>query len=99
MGQEWNKRRNQKVSGNNWKWTHNSPKLTGHSEGSPEREVHSDTGLLKKDRNIRGTTPGPCADKKPAGQNSENQPGLKETATDCGSLVALNSLPKAKLEH
>ena len=24
----------------------------GHSKGSPEREVHSDTGLLKKDRNI-----------------------------------------------
>ena len=24
----------------------------GHSEGSPEREVHSDTGLPKKDRNI-----------------------------------------------
>ena len=23
-----------------------------HSEGSPEREVHSDTGLPKKDRNI-----------------------------------------------
>ena len=24
----------------------------GNSEGSPEREVHSDTGLSKKDRNI-----------------------------------------------
>ena len=24
----------------------------GHSKGSPEREVHSDTGLPKKDRNI-----------------------------------------------
>ena len=24
----------------------------GHSEGSPEREVHSNTGLPKKDRNI-----------------------------------------------
>ena len=24
----------------------------GHSEGSPEREVHSDIGLTKKDRNI-----------------------------------------------
>ena len=25
----------------------------GHSEGSPEREVHSDAGLPKKDRNIQ----------------------------------------------
>ena len=24
----------------------------GHSEGSPEREVHSNTGLPKQDRNI-----------------------------------------------
>ena len=43
-------------------------KFTGYSEGSTEREVHSDTGLPKKDRNtsskqlnptstrIRGTT-------------------------------------------
>ena len=29
----------------------------GHSEGSPEREVHSDTGLPKKDRNISSKQP------------------------------------------
>ena len=29
----------------------------GHSEGSPEREVHSDTGLPKKDRNISNKQP------------------------------------------
>ena len=29
----------------------------GHSEGSPEREVHSDTGLPKKDRNILNKQP------------------------------------------
>ena len=34
------------------KWTHNNPKPMGHSKGSPEREVHRDTGLPKKDRNI-----------------------------------------------
>ena len=45
MGEEWDQKRNQKVSGNKWKWTHNNPKLMGHSEGSPEKEVHSDTGL------------------------------------------------------
>ena len=27
-------------------------KFTGYSEGSTEREVHSDTGLPKEDRNI-----------------------------------------------
>ena len=40
------------VSGNKLKWTHNNPKPMGHSKGSPEREVHSDTGLPKKNRNI-----------------------------------------------
>ena len=29
----------------------------GHSEGSPEREVNSDTGLPKKDRNILNKQP------------------------------------------
>ena len=37
---KWDQGRNQKVSGNKWKWTHNSPKLMEHSRGSPEREVH-----------------------------------------------------------
>ena len=31
----------------------------GHDEGSPEREVHSDTGLPKKDRNISNKQPNP----------------------------------------
>ena len=31
----------------------------GHSEGSPEREVHSNTGLPKKDRNISNKQPNP----------------------------------------
>ena len=48
MGQEWDQGRNQKVSGNKWKWTHNNPKLMGHGEGSSEREVHNNTGLSKK---------------------------------------------------
>ena len=41
-----------KLSGNKWKWTQNNPKPIGHSKGSPEREVHSNTGLPKKNRNI-----------------------------------------------
>ena len=31
----------------------------GHSEGSPEREVHSDTGKPEKDRNISNKQPNP----------------------------------------
>ena len=47
MGQEWDQGRNKKPR-NKLKWTHNSPTLMGHCEGSPEREVHCDTGLSKK---------------------------------------------------
>ena len=38
-----------------------NPKLMGHSEGSPEREVHSDTGLPKKDKNISNKQPNPTS--------------------------------------
>ena len=31
----------------------------GHSEGSPEMEIHSDIGLPKKDRNISNKQPNP----------------------------------------
>ena len=31
----------------------------GYSKGSPEREVHSDTGLPKKNRNISNKQPNP----------------------------------------
>ena len=48
-----------KVSGNKRKWTHNNPKLKGHSNGLPEREVHSDTGLTKKESNISNKWPNP----------------------------------------
>ena len=34
-------------------------KLMGHSKGSREREVHSNTGLPKKDRNISNKQPNP----------------------------------------
>ena len=57
MDQEWDQGRNQKVSGKKWKWTHKNPKCMGHSEGSLEREVHSNTRTLKKDRNISNKQP------------------------------------------
>ena len=34
------------------KMNSHNPKPIGHSKGSPEREVHSDTGLPKENRNI-----------------------------------------------
>ena len=35
------------------------PKLMGHSEATPQREVHSDTDLPQKDRNISNKQPNP----------------------------------------
>ena len=61
MGKEWDQERNQQVSGNKWRWTHNRPKLTKHSEGSLERQVDSDTGILKKDRNTSNKQPNPTS--------------------------------------
>ena len=39
------------------------PKLMGHSEGSPKTEIHSDTGLPKKDTNISNKLPNPTSTK------------------------------------
>ena len=64
LNNEWVKNGNKediKVSGNKWKWTHNNPKHMGNSKGSPEGEVHSDTGLPKKDRNISNKQPNPTS--------------------------------------
>ena len=33
----------------------------GHTEGSPEKEIHSNTGLPKKDRNISNKQPNPTS--------------------------------------
>ena len=71
MGQEWDQGRNQKVSGNKWKSTHNNPKLMGHSEGSPERKVHN-TGQPKKDRNISNKQPNPTSTKTWRTTNKDN---------------------------
>ena len=42
----------------------------GHRKGSPEREVHSNTGLPKKDRNISNKQPNPPSPKKMDEQHS-----------------------------
>ena len=46
-----------KKFGNNWKWTHNGPQPMRHRENSLEREVHSDTDLAEKHRNISNKQP------------------------------------------
>ena len=61
MGKQWDQGRNQKVSGNKWKWIHNNPNPMGHSKSSPGREVHSNTGLPKKDGNISNKQPNPTS--------------------------------------
>ena len=59
MGRQWDQERNQKVSGKKRKLSHNNPKPMGHREGSPEREVHSNTGLPTKDRKVSSKQPNP----------------------------------------
>ena len=61
MNELWMKliKKFKKVSRNKWKWTHNDLKFIRCSEYSPEREVHNDTGLPKKDRNILYKQPNP----------------------------------------
>ena len=60
----------------------------GNSEGSPERKVHSDTGLPKKDRNILNKQPNPpsartggtttkIAQSKQKGGNNQDQSRIK----------------------
>ena len=44
----------------------------GHSEGSPEREIHSDTGLPIKDRNISNKQPDPAPTRTRRNNNKDN---------------------------
>ena len=50
MGYQWDHRK--KFLGSKWKWTHNEQISMGHSESSPEREVHSITGLPQEARKM-----------------------------------------------
>ena len=40
-----NKRRNQKVHGNKWKWKYNCLKPMGYSKSGSKRKINSNTGL------------------------------------------------------
>ena len=44
-----------------WKQMDNSPKLMGHNKGSLEKEVHSNSDLPKKHRNISNKQPNPTS--------------------------------------
>ena len=47
----------------------------GHSEGNPESEVHSNTGLAKKDRNVSNKHPTPT---RTGGRTNKVQSEYKE---------------------
>ena len=48
MGEKCNQRRNQKVSGNKQKWTHNNPNPVGHSKGSLRGKFIAIQAYLKR---------------------------------------------------
>ena len=50
----------------------------GHSKGSPEREVHSNTGLPKKNRNISNKQPNPTPTRTPCTTTKTAQSKYKE---------------------
>ena len=56
----------------------NNPKPMGHSKGSPEREVHSNTGLPKKDRNISNKQPNHMPRRTPGRTTKTAQSKQKE---------------------
>ena len=49
-----------------------------HSKGSPEREVHSNTGLPEKDRNISNKQPNPMPTRTPGTTTKTAQSKQKE---------------------
>ena len=43
------------MHGDKWKWKHNSPKSLGYSKSGFKRKVYSNTGHLKKQKNLEPT--------------------------------------------
>ena len=58
----------------------------GHSKGSPEREVHRDTGLPKKDRNISNKQPNPTSTRT-GGTTNKAQTDWKEISNQEQSRI------------
>ena len=81
LNNEWVKNEFKEEIKNFWKqmkMSSQNPKLMGHSKGSPEREVHSDTGLPKKDRNISNKQPSPTPPRTRATTTKTAQSKQKE---------------------
>ena len=70
MGQAWDQGRNQKVSGNKLKWTHNNPKLMGHSK-AVLRGKFIPIQAYPKDRNISNKQPN-CTPEQLEENNEDN---------------------------
>ena len=96
MGYQWDQGRNKKVSGNKWKWTHNSPKPMGHREGSPEREVHSNTGLPTKDRKVSSKQPNPTLKEVLEQQQTKPRVRMKEVIKIRAELNDIESKKQSK---
>ena len=60
------------------KGTHNNPNPMGHNKGSPEREVHSNTGLSKEDRHISNKQPNPMLTRTQGTTTKKSQSKHKE---------------------
>ena len=48
MCQQWEQRRNQKISWSKWKWEHKNPKSMGHKESNPRGKLIALQAILKK---------------------------------------------------
>ena len=53
----------------------------GHSKGDPEREVHSNTGLPKKNRNTSNKKPNPMPTKLEEQQQKQSRAGSRKEIT------------------
>ena len=80
-------RKKSKFSRNKWKRTHKNPKPTGHSEGTPEKEVHSNTGLLKNDRKFSNKWPDPTSTNTRETTTNETQREDKEENNENQSRI------------
>ena len=56
----------------------NNMKCMAHSKGSPKREVYSDTGLTKKDRNTSNKQPNPMPARTQGTRTKTTQSRYKE---------------------
>ena len=70
----------------------------GHSKGSPEREVHSNTGLSKKDRNISNKQPNPTPTRTRGTQQRQPRASRRKEITkiraELNDIVTKSTIPR-----